>query len=334
MSEVRPGVRPRTIQRDVPLSQYSTLGIGGEARYLATVRNQADLPPLLEWSRAKEIPSLIVGEGSNFLFPDSGFPGIVLRILIPGIDREGNEVVAGSGENLGSLIEHLNRRGLQGIERMYGIPGSLAGAVVGNAGAYGQEICDALISVSVLRSNGAIEVLPAAGLHFQYRHSRFKEDRSLVVLDCRLRLAPGGQSLQETSDSILEKRSRKYPSSLKCPGSFFKNVEMRYLDQSLVERIPPAFIMHGKIPAGKLLEAVGANGARRGDAMVADYHGNLILNLGNATARDILWLARKYAVRVQERFGIVLEPEIRILDGEQRENNPETGAEYDRTARH
>ncbi len=318
MYEGCPGLDPGIIQRDVSLAHYSTLGIGGNAHYLAAVTNQANLLTLLDWSRAEKIPSLIVGEGSNFLFSDSGFPGLVLQVLIPGIEQEGDEVVVGAGENLGSLIEYLNRRRLKGLERMYGIPGTLAGAVVGNAGAYGQETCEALSSATVLRSDGTIEVLPAERLHFRYRHSLFKEDRNLVLLRCRLRLNPGGERLQEASNSILEKRSRKYPSAIKCPGSFFKNVQIENLDPHLLKRIPAAFIMHDKIPAGKLLDAVGAKGARRRDAMVASYHGNLILNLGTATARDVLWLADKYAGRVLEHYGIELEPEIRIVDGDQK----------------
>lgn len=312
------GLDPRIMQQGVSLSHYSTLGIGGNARYLASVRTQANLLTLLDWSRAKQIPSLIVGEGSNFLFPDSGFPGLVLQVLIPGIEQAGDEVVVGAGENLGSLIEYLNRQCLKGLERMYGIPGTLAGAVVGNAGAYGQETCGVLSSATVLRSNGTIEVLPSARLRFRYRHSLFKEDRSLVLLCCRLRLTPGGEKLQEVSNSILEKRSRKYPPAMKCPGSFFKNVPIENLDPHLLKRIPAGFVIHDKIPAGKLLDAVGAKGARRGDAMVASYHGNLIVNLGNATARDVLWLADKYAGRVLEHYGIELEPEIRIVDGDRK----------------
>ena len=316
MHEICSGVRPETVQSGVCLANYSTLGIGGEARYFSVVTNQKELVTLQGWAQVEQIPVLIVGEGSNFLFPDEGFPGLVLKILIYGIEREDDEVVVGAGENLGSLIEWLNQQDLQGLERMYGIPGSLAGAVVGNAGAYGQDICQVLSSVVVLQNDGTVEMLSVERLHFQYRHSLFKENRKLVLLYCQLCLTPslGTVSLQKISDSILEKRLKKYPHDLKCPGSFFKNVQSDDLEHHVLKKIPDDFIIHEKISAGHLLESVGANGAIRGGAMVASYHGNLIVNNGNATAQDVLWLARKYSGRVLEEYGIQLEPEIRILD--------------------
>ncbi len=313
MSESLPTLSKTEVRRDVPLGAYSTLGIGGPARYLATIRQPADLRPLLDWSEAQGIPRIIVGEGSNVLFPDSGFPGLVVRVLIPGIERDGNEVIVGAGENLGRLIERLCQSGLQGMERMYGIPGSLAGAVVGNAGAYGQEICQVLTEATVLRADGTLRSMGAAELDFGYRHSLFKQDRALILLNCQLRLGPGKGNLQEIADTILEERSGKYPPGMKCPGSYFKNLTVEELDEDQRKRIPPSFVMHGKIPAGKLLEAVGANGARKGDAAIASYHGNLIVNTGRATARDVAWLAGTYARRVQESFGVRLEPEIRII---------------------
>ena len=321
MHEVLPTLIRAELRRSVSLSRYSTLEIGGEARFLVSIRDPTDLPALLNWSEGQEIPRIIIGEGSNVLFPDSGFPGLVVQILIPGIEREGNEVTVGAGENLGRVIEWLNQHGLQGMERMYGIPGSLAGAVIGNAGAYGQEIGQVLTEATVLAADGKITSMPAAELDFQYRHSLFKQDRTLILLNCRLRLGPGKGSLQEVSDSILKKRSGKYPPGMKCPGSYFKNVKVEELNEDQLERIPTSFVMHGKVPAGKLLEAVGANGARKGDAAIASYHGNLIMNNGRATARDIVWLAEKYCRRVQESFGIQLQPEIRVV--------PEKGTDYE-----
>ena len=313
MHEVLPTLGRAKLRRSVSLSCYSTLGIGGEARFLASIRDPEDLPALLNWSEGQEIPRIIIGEGSNVLFPDAGFPGLVVQILISGIEQAGNEVSVGAGENLGRVIEWLNRRGLQGMERMYGIPGSLAGAIVGNAGAYGQEMSQLLTEATVLAADGKITSMPADQLDFRYRHSLFKQDRTLILLNCRLRLGAWKGSLQDVSDSILKERSEKYPPGMKCPGSYFKNVKVEELDEGQLERIPTSFAMHGKIPAGKLLEAVGANGARKGDAAIASYHGNLIMNNGRATARDVVWLAEKYGRRVNESFGIRLQPEIRIV---------------------
>ena len=186
MHEVLPTLGRAELRRSVSLSRYSTLGIGGEARFLASIRDPEDLPALLNWSEEQEIPRIIIGEGSNVLFPDSGFPGLVVQILIPGLEREGNEVSVGAGENLGRVIEWLNRRGLQGMERMYGIPGSLAGAVVGNAGAYGQEISQLLTEATVLAADGKITSMPAAQLDFQYRHSLFRRSRRVGLVSRKI----------------------------------------------------------------------------------------------------------------------------------------------------
>lgn len=301
------------IRERVALSGCCTLGIGGEARYFSSVRDLSGLREVLDWSRDRGLQVLVIGEGSNMLFPDEGYDGLVIQIRIAGIVPHGEHVVVGAGENLPSLIRWLNARGLQGLERMYGIPGSVAGAVVGNAGAYGQEICETVEDVKVLEPGGSTRSLSRAEMAFSYRSSILKQQRELILLECRLRLLAGGRDLQVVSDEILRRRSEKYPVGLKCPGSFFKNVPVRELTSEQRKGVPESFIIHDKIPAGKLLQAVGANGARRGDAMVASYHGNLILNRGSATCADVLWLARKYAGRVDERFGIRLEPEIRII---------------------
>ena len=311
---IPPPLRTGTVRLKVPLAPYSTLGIGGPARYLCPVQTREDLSTLLTWANQKAIPWIVVGECSNVLFPDAGVDGLVIINQLPGVQRTDSEVVVGSGENLGRLIVWLNRNGLQGMERMYGIPGTVAGAVVGNAGAYGQEICQVLTEATLLQECGEIQVTPAAGLRFGYRHSLLKESRSSILLECRLRLNPGVTNLQQASDAILIQRSQKYPPDMQCPGSFFKNIEADSLNDDQLSRIPAAYVTHGKVPAGKLLEAVGANGARRGEAMVASYHGNLFLNQGKCSATDILWLAETYASRVLDRFGVTLQPEIRILN--------------------
>jgi UDP-N-acetylenolpyruvoylglucosamine reductase len=199
------------------------------------------------------------------------------------------------------------------MERLYGIPGTVAGALVGNAGAYGQQIGESVLEVSIW-SNHQVQVLPAGDLDLRYRNSLFQRQRDWFILKCRLRLRKSSEPLQEISDEILTKRLVKYPQGLKCPGSFFKNLNLDEVPKTALEKIPEDFIMFGKIPAGKLLEAVGANGVRRGNAQFADYHGNLIVNLGQATSQDILTLADEYAGRVWEHFRIRLEPEILILD--------------------
>lgn len=291
--------------------------VGGCCCYLVEVHTCEELEQACSWAQARGVPALFLGDGSNVLFSDQGFPGLVLRNRILGIDRSGNEVRVAGGENLIELIRRLNRQQLAGMERMYGIPGTVAGAVVGNAGAYGQEISQSIVEVETWSEN-QLRVLTPAEAQFRYRHSAFKERREWFMLGCTFRLQSSVENLQQISEEILLKRLVKYPIGLKCPGSFFKNVIASELPAPVLERIPADFILFGKIPAGKLLQAVGANGARYGDAQIADYHGNLIINLGHATSEQILTLANEYAGRVWERFRIRLEPEIFVVDDHRR----------------
>ncbi len=300
------------LQQDVSLADLSTLKVGGTASWFTQAHNLKQFQQARLWAKEQGLPIFYLGEGSNVLFSDEGFPGLIVQNCITGIDQCGEEVQIGGGKNLIEAIRRLNRLKLSGMERLYGIPGTLAGAVVGNAGAYGQQISDSVVEVSVW-SDHQMQV-PAVDLEFRYRYSLFQRQRDWFILNCRLRLQKSSEPRQDISDEILTQRLVKYPQGLKCPGSFFKNIPLDEVSKTVLEKIPDDFIMFGKIPAGKLLEAVGANGMRHGDAQFADYHGNLIVNLGRATSQDILTLADEYAGRVWEHFRIRLEPEILIVD--------------------
>ena len=297
---------------DVSLAESTTLGVGGNAMWLVEIDSLHKLQQAQAWAAERALPILYIGDGSNVLFSDKGFRGLVIQNEIQGCDSYSDELDVGGGTDLSELIRKANSLNLTGMECMYGIPGTVAGALVGNAGAYGQEIGDVVTQVSVW-SGSQIRVLAAADLQFDYRHSVFKTEPDQFILQCQLRLARSSKKLQKRSDEILSKRNPKYPPGLRCPGSFFKNIPIEKLSKTTLEKVEH-FVMFDKVPAGRLLEAVGANGSRRGDAQIAPYHGNLIMNTGHATTRDILWLANLYAGKVWERFQVRLEPEILIVD--------------------
>lgn len=298
---------------DQPLAPLTTLGVGGSCRWLAPVKSEQELQQSWEWACREQIPCLFLGEGSNVVFSDGGFPGVVIQGRIQGVECSGTEVRVAGGESLERLIRYLNGRRLAGMERMYGIPGSLAGAIVGNAGAYGQEVADVVTHIEVWSPQGT-RVLQAWEAGFAYRHSHFKKRRDWFILACLLRLAESPDKLQAISDEILRKRQEKYPPGLRCPGSFFKNVPVGELSLEALRRIPAHFIHFDKVPAGRLLEEVGANGVCRGGAGFASYHGNLLINHGGASSADLLALADEYAGRVWERFRVRLEAEVLIVD--------------------
>ena len=295
------------------MASLTTLGVGGTASWHARVGSTEQFNQALAWAEEKNLQVLYMGEGSNIVCSDDGFPGLVLQSSLTGREQNGCEVVVGGADSLNETIEWLNARGLGGAERLYGIPGTVAGALVGNAGAYGQQVSDLVVSVEVWTPNGP-KVLTPGDLEFGYRHSALKSHRQWFIAACRLCLTKDCERLQEISREILAKRLVKYPPGLRCPGSFFKNVPLEEISEEALSRLPSEFILFGKVPAGKLLEAVGANGVRRGDAQFASYHGNLIVNLGSATCRDILGLTEEYSRRVWERFAVRLEPEVLILN--------------------
>ena len=297
----------------VSTSDLTTLAVGGPCLRYAEVHNQVSFEQLSTDAKQAEIPILIIGEGGNVLFSDEGFKGLLIQNRVSGRERMGREVELGGGENLSQTIQWLNRQELSGMEKMFGIPGTVAGALVGNAGAYGQEIGDVVTEVDVL-VDGELRTFSKRDLKLQYRHSTFKVHPGWFIVRCRLNLQNSREDLQSVSEAILTKRRVKYPDGLKCPGSFFKNVRVSEISAAARRGLPEGFVLVEKIPAGKLLEAVGAQGVRRGDAQFADDHGNLIINRGHATSEDILSLANGYAGLVLHRFRIRLEPEILIVD--------------------
>jgi UDP-N-acetylmuramate dehydrogenase len=293
-------------------SDLTTLGVGGPCRLYCEVTSEEELEAAVDLALSDRLPFLYLGEGSNVLFDDAGFAGLVIRNKIAGIRAHGREVRVGGGHNLIELIDWLNQNKLAGLEALYGIPGTVGGAIVGNAGAFGQEISDCVVEVRVW-SPGGVHQLSRADLGFFYRHSRFKEQSDWFLIDCTLRLRTSGRDLQAVSEEIFQRRLQKYPAQLRCPGSFFKNIPEDRLSEESRARIPDSFFHFGKVAAGQLLEAVGANGSRRGGAFFADYHGNLLASDGTASSSDILALADEFSDRVWKRFGVRLEPEIRII---------------------
>ncbi len=308
---------PEGVLSGVRLAPLTTMRVGGRSRWFFEIRNARSLARAYDWAKDQRLPIFFLGEGSNVLFSDQEFPGMVLQNRTSGRERSGSEILVAGGENLGDLIRWTNQQQLSGMERMYGIPGTVAGALVGNAGAYGQEICESVTETTVWSPDGAIRKLSRSDLELGYRHSIFKERKDWFVLNCTLSLKPSRNKLQEISDSILETRLAKYPVGLKCPGSFFKNVLATELSDQVRRGIPDDFIQFGKIPAGKLLEVVGAKGACSGNASFAKHHANLLVNEGNASSKDIRALANKYADRVRKRFHLSLEPEIFIVDDQE-----------------
>jgi UDP-N-acetylmuramate dehydrogenase len=293
------------------LRHHTTLRIGGPAAFYFAARDAHQLVEALKAARELELPLFLLGGGSNLLVSDEGFRGLVVRNVIEGVEFDGTAAQVGCGTDFLELIYTCRHHGLAGLEFAAGIPGSIGGALYGNAGCYGEDIGSFTIECTVASLDGATVVTrPAAWFEFAYRDSRLKRD-PWVLLSCLLQLRRGERgAIQAAIDEKLEIRRVKHPQWRVEPtaGSYFKN-------------LPPGFQVPGlphspgthRIPAGALLDACDCRGLRVGDAMVFAKHANILVNAGRATARDVLTLAATMKSRVREKFGVELEEEVMFL---------------------
>ena len=291
------------IRTEVPLHRYSTIQIGGDARFFSEPTNLEELESLLEFARAEDLPLIGIGKGSNILFSDEGFPGLVITFIhyeptrIVFNEKE-ESVTASSGVNLYRLALAARDAGFGGVEFLSHIPGTLGGALMMNAGfsripGEKKEVGNLVEEVTVLTPDGLIRRLNREELTFHYRKSSLE---GYIILEARLKLYPAkSEAVQFEIEACFSYRNRvqdlRYPSA----GSVFKN--------------PGG----SQGSAGQLIEQVGLKGHRIGNAMISDRHGNFIVNLGGARAADVLDLIRLAQEKVFDSFEVRLEPEIRIV---------------------
>lgn len=279
------------------------------------VRTKKELVEAIEKLPAGGKGFLILGGGSNLLVSDSGFDGTIIKNEAEGIARDNNRLIVKSGTNLQELVGFANSNGLCGLENLAGIPGTIGGAIYGNAGAYGQAISDHLVSVKVFDViSYKFSVISKNDCQFSYRNSVFKRNR-YAILEAVFSLSPAdSKKLKQISKETIKKREVKYPPGIKCPGSFFQNIPIEKLPAKILARLPKEFILFTKVSAGALLESVGAKGAKRGDIRIAPYHANLFINAGRGKAEDFYKLAKEYQGKVYDKYGIRLEPEVQLIN--------------------
>jgi len=303
---------PLVLRKHVSLARLSTFRIGRTAALFCNTTSPEQLIRAVTWANENGVPYRILAAGSNVVFPDKELGGLLIRVADGKLTYNGTACIADAGVPLASVIDGAIRRGLRGLETLSGIPGTVGGAVYGNAGAYGHSISEVVDKVEVWDGK-ARRVVSAAQCRFAYRESIFKQ-RCWVLLRVFLRFRRGdARKLRRISRDIIEVRKKKYRPGLPCPGSFFKNVLVKNVSRASLARIDRAKIIDGKIPAGYLLEEVGAKGMRVGGIFIAQFHGNLFINKGGATAADVRALASILKRKVNRRFGIRLDEEIRYF---------------------
>ena len=298
---------------NVPLSRLTRFAIGGPARILADASSEAALMAVLEAIREANEPHALIGGGTNLVADDRGFPGVVLRYTAKHLEIDGPRVRVSGGVILQDLVDSTIAAGLQGLHTMTGIPGWLGGAIYGNAGAYGHSIHEFVESVRFFDGRKTQEI-GNAECEFHYRESVFKRHKDWIVLEATLRLPSGDAAeLRAAAESILKIRNEKYPPSMHCAGSIFKNLILSELPESVRAQVPERVIREGKVPSAYFLELAGAKGMVLGGVRVADYHANLIYNAGGGTSKEVRELIEILKKRVHQRSGLLLEEEVQYL---------------------
>jgi UDP-N-acetylenolpyruvoylglucosamine reductase len=289
---------PRGAERDFPLSRLTTVRTGGAADWFARPGSVEELEGLLAWAAEEGLAVGVVGSGSNLLVADAGFRGLALKLggELAMVERDGERLLCGGGARLPSAAAKAAGWGLAGIEFGVNIPGTVGGAVKMNANAYGGELARVLEWVDVVSPAGRERRAPER-LGFAYRRSNLAEHE--VVARASFELTPdGSEAVKERMASMRERRHEAQPSGIKTFGSTFKN--------------PDAEEAEGRT-AGQLLEAAGCRGLAVGGARFSPKHANFVENAEGATTSDVLELMAQGRRRVNERFGVVLEPEVQLL---------------------
>jgi UDP-N-acetylmuramate dehydrogenase len=284
------------VNRDEPLSRHNQYGIGGPADWFLAVREASQLTELVPRCRAASVAITVLGAGSNALVLDGGVRGLVIKL----VDRRLREPAAGVVELSGGYMMpraalDCARRGIAGMEFGIGIPGTCGASVWGNAGAFGREIKDVMLDCDAITPEGSHRRLEVGECGFAYRDSRFKHDLAgHIVVAARFRVAhDDAEAVRARTAAIQAERKATQPYGVRSLGSVFKN--------------PPGD------HAGRLIEAAGLKGARHDGAEISRKHANFILNLGGASAADVLWLVELAHRTVLDRFGVELEREIVLL---------------------
>lgn len=281
-----------------PMSKHTSFKIGGPADILVLPTTVDEIKHALTLCKAYGIPYQIIGNGSNLLVRDKGIRGVVIKIAenYNTVKIEENVVTAQAGILLSTLSKKIMENTLAGFEFASGIPGTLGGAVAMNAGAYGSEMKDVIMGATLMDDKGNVVYLDRDALELEYRNSIVLK-KGYIVLEAKISLQFGDiEKIKEITNDLTQKRTTKQPLHLPSAGSTFKR--------------PPGFF------AGKLIEDSGLKGVRVGDAQVSDLHSGFIVNIGKASAEDVLNLIGLVQKVVRDKFGVDLHPEVRVIGEE------------------
>ncbi len=303
------------IQENISLVPYTTFRIGGLAKFFCEVKNQEELKEALDFAEKNKVAVFLLGKGSNILFSDDGFAGLVIKLIKGACQISGTNMKCGAGMSLAKVVILAMKTSLTGLEWAAGIPGTIGGAVRGNAGAYGSEMKNIVQAVKVFDiKEKQVRIYNSVECEFEYRCSLFKKNKNLIILSVTLELQKGEtEQISQKIQTIVKKRKDTLPKE-RSAGSFFKNPITN--NKKLIKQFEEekkVKIRDDKIPAAWLIEEAGLRGKKIGGAQVDKKHSNFIVNTGQATAQDVIILASVIKQKVREKLSIQLREEIQYV---------------------
>ena len=307
------------VKRKVLLKNYTTFRIGGQAKYFFIAKTKEDLIKAISTAKKINLPFFILGGGSNLLVSDKGFKGIVIKVQLSNFKIQKSKILVEASTSLSLLVNKSMKNNLTGLEWAVGIPGTIGGAIYGNAGAFGKSMQDIVKEVEIydLRAK-KIKILKIKNCKFGYRDSIFKHKKNLIILSAEIQLKRGNkEKIKEIFKKYLKYRKKIQPVEFPSAGSIFKNYEAESLKnrRKLLKKHSEfrKIIKDNKIPTSFLIEKCDLKGKKVGQAQISKKHANFIVNLGNAKAKDVKKLINLMKKKVKNKFGITLKEEIQYL---------------------
>ena len=281
---------------DEPLKKHTSFGIGGKASFYIYPENEIDLRNILKYSNTNKIKTFFIGSGSNLLVSDNGFDGIVIclrKTFKHFIINDKLKATIGTGVMLGNMVKNLSKKSIKGLESLIGVPGTLGGALIMNAGAYGMEISNYLVSIKVIKMDGTEKIYKKEDLDFSYRFSSIPKDEIIIEANFKFELGDI-DSINTQKKQASMSRKNNQPLKFRSAGSIFKNP-------------------NSKLAAGYLIDQANLKGTRIGDAEISIKHANFIINHGNASSNNVLELIKIIKNKIKEQFDIDLKLEVKLL---------------------
>lgn len=304
------------IKEGINLRGFTTFEIGGDAKYYAEAWSGDDVVSAIAWAKDHEQPYEILAGGSNVLVSDDGYDGVIIHIKMDKVSIDEQRITIDAGADLMDLLTIAAQRGLAGLESLAGVPGSVGGAVRGNAGAFGTEIGDRLVSVEVYDTvDESYEELDRSACRYGYRSSIFKElSKRYIILRASFDFDLGDkEQIEDYMHDIVAQRNRKHIQNIKSAGSFFMNPVVSRAVQQDFERDKEVESKDGRVPAGWLLQSVGLDQKRIGDIQAGEMHANYFINQGKGTAGEVLQLASMAKMRVRDTYDVQLKEEVSLI---------------------